>query len=529
MKRAVVWVAAMLALGACFERGSSKVKAKDDAATAAPVPPKLVDTGGEPTGSADPNAEVVVWLEAEPAHLNPMFADALAIRIAHGDVFEGLLCRREAGKPPVACLAETVDASADGKRWTFALRKGVTWHDGAPFTAKDVVFTYGLLTGKNKAPSVFAADFDDLEQLEAVDEHTVTMVFSGFRVGREDSFANVPVLAAHAFAGVAPHKVPQAEGSRNPIGTGPFRFAGWKQGAARLERFDGYWGEPAKVRAVIHKRIDSRTAAVEMLSAGSIDVILQLPVDEAKAASANARLFTYETQAYLAAVWNVRRPALTDPEVRRALGMLLDRRGILEQVFKGYAQPIAGPFPARSIEVPISANYAAAKRKAKVLLHKAGAKPAVKLLVPSGSRTMERIADIWASDAAGLAELTVEQAPFGEVLERARRGDFDAVLLAFTTGDDFDHYDRFHSSQIGKQNYGGLKDEALDRLLEQVRKTPDRAERRAIEGAIERRLGELQPSCFMVSDQRVGLARSRIGGVVVTRDGLSARSLWVQK
>ena len=120
-----------------------------------------------------------------------------------------------------------------------------------------------------------------------------------------------------------------------------------------------------------------------------------------------------------------------------------------------------------------------------------------------------------------------QTAPFAEVLSRARAGRFDAVLLAFTTGDDFDHYPRFHSSQIGGQNYGALGDDSLDAALERVRATADRDRRRELEAAVAARIDELQPYCFLASDRRVGLARADVGGIEVTLDGLAARSLWV--
>jgi peptide/nickel transport system substrate-binding protein len=536
MRRALAWLAVgIAAAGAgCYERGSSNKPApvRDDAGAIAPAPiaPR---TGAEPAGPADPAATVRVRLEADPAHLNPLLADALAIRVAMGDVYEGLLCRRDPAQPPQPCLASRVDVDGAQTTWTFSLRDDVTWHDGKPLTAADVVYTYQLLASEPRAPSVLVAEVDDLRAIERIDDHTVRMRFREFRVGRIEAFANVPVLPAHAFAGAKPSRLAQAAASRAPVGTGPMRFSEWNEGELiALERFDGYWGDASKARRVEYRIVPSRQQAVAALAAGNLDVITQMPVDEAQAAASEggARLFAYDTPAYLAAVWNTRKPALVDAAVRRALGMLLDRRGLIDQVFKGYARPIAGPFPARGIEVPIAASFASERRRAKLLLHGAGdVTPKLTLLVPSESRTMLRIADIWAADAAPLAELTVEQAPFSEVLERARTGRFDAVLLSFTTGDEFDHFDRFHSSQIGKQNYGAISDKALDDALESIRTTPGRDARLAIERDIEARLAELAPYCFMVSDQRVGLARANVGGVRVTRDGLSAASLWVQK
>jgi peptide/nickel transport system substrate-binding protein len=553
---------ALWALAGCFERGTSE--ARDQAEKpAAPAPgpggaePGRPEAGGpggtltapEPAGPADPDATITVHLEAEPAHLNPLLAgDAIANRLALGDVYEGLLCQPELGARPLPCLAESVEHDSAGAVWTFRLRTGVTWHDGARFGPADVVFTYGLLApavqgagkgqpGRAPVPSWLAADFDDLAAIEVRDEHTVVMSFAGFRLGRREAFARVPILPGHVFADASRAELMTAAANRRPVGTGPLRLVSWTPGESIvMARFDRYWGRPARAARVVYRLIDSRTRALRALAAGAVDLAVQLPVDEALEAARSEpalRVFHYDQPAYLAAVYNLRDPRLADARVRRALGMLMDRSTIAQALAAGYGRPIAGPYlwddPDRD---PAIAPLAFDRGAAAALLEQAGAagaagaaggsEGALSVLVPASSRTMARIADIWAADAKPHARLIVEPAAYADVLARLREGRFAIALMAFTTALDLDLFTRFHSGE--SENYGALSDPALDRALAAVRGEPDPRARRALQRRVQRRLDALQPYSFILSDTRVGLARAGIGGSGGAASG--SRGLW---
>src|SRR5687768_1530939 len=207
----------------CFERGGAQPARTDDAAPAARPP-----LAAAPAAPADPDATVRVRLEAEPAHLNPLLAgDAIANRVALGDLYEGLLCADDPTGPPRPCLAETVEVDAAGTDWRIELRAGVTWHDGRPFGADDVLFTYQLLRA-GALPSVLAADFDDLIEIAATGPRGGRMRFAGLRVGRRGALARVPILPAHRFAGLDAGGLAAAPANLSPVGTGPLRFVDWR-------------------------------------------------------------------------------------------------------------------------------------------------------------------------------------------------------------------------------------------------------------------------------------------------------------
>ncbi len=533
-------LATCAALAACFERGSGKAgrAAVDDAA--APSPPISITavTGPhEPAGPRDTGATIRIALEAEPAQLNPLVAgDAITQRVALGDIYEGLLCRRGATSNTTPCLAESVTVGASGKRWTFRLRAGVRWHDGAPFTARDVTFTYDLLRAR-KVASWLASDVDDLVRVEtSADARVVRLYFRSSRPGRRNALARIPILPAHVWERVAPARFRRAAVNRAPIGTGPLRFVAWKAGQSiELERWDGYWGKAAAAARIAYRIVPDRNRTINLLEASELDVAVQLPIDDALRVAArrsDLAAFSYQTPAYLAAVYNLRNPALADVRSRRALTMLLDRGGVVDELFRGLARIVTGPLMLGSEGAdPTIRPLPFAPKQAARLLAASGARGTqLELMVPGGSRTMARIADVWAEDARPYMGLTVTAVPFIDMLARLRAGRFDIALMAFTTSRDVDLFTRFHSSQVGIENYGAVRDETLDRALVAVRAAASPAARAAAQRAVHARLHALQPYTFIASDTRAGVARRDIGGLGASGGAMPrARDLWKQR
>jgi len=359
----------------------------------------------------------------------------------------------------------------------------------------------------------------------------VRMTFSGFRLARQQAFARVPILPRHVFSADAAALL-TSPANRSPVGTGPLRFVSWRPGISiELERFEGYWGEPAGARRIVYRVTPNRQQATNALIAGKLDLAVQMPVDAALDLAVRDQridVYSYTRPAYLAVVYNLRRPAHADVRTRRALTMLLDRGAIADKVFRGYAQVISGPFLLGGREqdpavVPLPFDPKTAGR----LLSRALGDGTLRfsLLTPAGSRASARIADIWAEDARPHAQIAVEPLAYAEVLARVREGRFDAALMAFTTARDLDLFTRFHSSEVSGENYGALKDAEVDRTLEAIRRQPDRAKRNREQRALHRLLHQLQPYTFIVSDARLGLVRKGIGGLGAG-SGLSARFLW---
>src|SRR5436190_7688517 len=187
-------------------------------------------------------------LDGEPPNLMPLGdAEASALQVTSGLVYETLLdCSDGSYRPG---LAESWDVSDDRMRLAVRVRSGVRWHDKRAFGVLDVQGTVEPLLRTGTDAPVLRAELSDVASIELVTERTVRFVLK-----RPSDFAlralcDVPMLPDHLVHGVRPEA---SSIVRQPIGTGPFRFAGWEHGKRiRLERAPEYWGPPAGVDATV--------------------------------------------------------------------------------------------------------------------------------------------------------------------------------------------------------------------------------------------------------------------------------------
>lgn len=509
-----LFVAVALVAAACFERGGRGSPARDAGGSPPAVAPPT--TGWlAPAGAVavDPSAAIAIGLEAEPVSLDPFTAgDALAARVL-ADVYEGLLCPDPIGAPR-PCLAARYHVSDDRTEWRFWLRPGARFHDGGLVTAADVIASFRAPGRGETARGPLAAVLDDLIGIDRPAPDQVALRFRRDRVGRERDLALVPIApAARIAAGTL---------ARSPIGTGPFRLTRWRPGEAiELERWDGYWGPAAAAARVRYRPTADRAEALRLVATGDLDVVVQLPIAEAiafAAANPGVARFRYEQPAFLAAIYQTQRPALSSPAARRALTALLDRHGIADTILGG-ARALTGPWPAGDAfadpaVVPVPFDPALARR----LL--AGARPTLEVLIPQGSTTTARIADVWAADARGVVALEVRTIPYADLLARLRAREFDIALTSMSAGPDLDLWSRLASDAPPDQAWSGLRDPALDRLLVEFRSQIASEPRVASARAIHRRIDELQPMAFIAVDTRAGVARVGITGVVQPSAGV---------
>jgi peptide/nickel transport system substrate-binding protein len=525
MRRA--WVALLL-LAACYERGGAPARPPADDAGAAPaVAPAAPRVAEPPLAERDPGAILQVALEAEPATLDPFLAaDGATLRIL-ADVYEGLLCPGDGpAAAPVPCLATSYTVGDGGRRWRFTLRDGVRFHDGTPVTAADVAFSVGLLQGAVR--SHLAADLDDLVAARP-EPGAVVLEFGRGRADRANAIARIPIVPRRALAGIdldRPGALEAGPLATAPVGTGPLRVTGWRRGEViATVRHDGYWGRPALAAGVDFHITADRADALRGLARGDLDVVYQVPVDQAVRFSdehPGTRSFRYLLPAYLAAVLNTRRPALASAEARRALAALLDGPTLRRTILGGAPAP-TGPFAPGDPGIDPTVAEIGFDRAA------AGAVRGARLtvLVPAGSRAMARIADVWAADARGVATLAVEEVPFADLIGRLREGRFDVALTSLTTGPELDLWPRLHSAAPADEAWSGLRDPALDRLLDQLRAEPVADARIGLRRAIHRRLAALVPMIVIAADARMGVAAAGVGGLGDGSGGPPpARRLW---
>lgn len=270
----------------------------------------------------------------------------------------------------VPALAEGWEFQEEGKRILFHLRKGVTFHDGTPFTSKDVASTLRRIQDKNTG-SPHGAEFALIERIETPDPNTVVLHLSS---------PSAPLLAtlASGWSAILPaHLIESGHdfGSK-PVGTGPFKFKSWvRDNQILLEKNPSYWvpGKP-KIPAVEFRIITERSIQVQGLLSGQLDVIdmydaIDLPLLQK---NPNVKVEKVLTSLVMVLAMNTSRPPLSDLRVRQAINFAIHKQEVLDVAYGG-GVPV-GTFMDASdpYYADFTSLYSYNPEKAKTLLQEAG-------------------------------------------------------------------------------------------------------------------------------------------------------------
>ena len=285
-------------------------------------------------------------------------------------------------------LAERWAASPDSKTWTFTLRSGVKFHNGAPLVADDVVALFRrLLDPAVSAPS--RGQYDMIEAVTVPDAGTVVFALSIPYGGFADILADRQVK-------ITPRGI---DAAKTPIGTGPFRFASYTPGDRLVLVKNPDYFEPGvpKLDGVELRIIPEMSVKVAALQAGDLDVVWDLPLDQVKALTANPalRVDSVATASWDGAIMNNLIPPFNDKRVRQAFHLAVDKADVVELTLFGQGVetispiPPSHPFYAKDIAIP-KADPAAARK----LLAEAGYPQGVKvsIIAPVGRPVRERLA-----------------------------------------------------------------------------------------------------------------------------------------
>jgi peptide/nickel transport system substrate-binding protein len=491
----------------------------------APPPPRAA--GVPAYGDA-----LVIGTIGEASTLIPLLASDSSSHEVADKIYNGLL-KYDKNLVLVGDLAESWNVSPDGLVITFHLRKGVRWHDGAPFTSRDVLYTYRV-TIDPKTPTAYAEDFKQVLKAEAPDPST-------FRVTYAQPFApalaswGVNVLPAHLLEGKEITKSPLA---RKPVGTGPYRFTEWvaAQQLVLTANPDYFEGRPYIDRFVYRVIPDSSTMYME-LKAGGIDLMGLTPVQYQRQAVSRQFLerfskYRYPASAYTYLGYNLRNPLFTDVRVRQAITSAINKEEIIQGVLLGMGQIAHGPYkPGTWAHNPQVKDFGYDPERAQRLLAEAGwrEKNVDGILVKDGKPfsftiltnqgNAERLKTLQIIQRR-LKAIGIEVKP--RVLEWASlltnfidKRNFEALILGWTIGQDPDLFDVWHSSKTGPKelNFIGYKNAEVDRLIEEGRRTFDQERRRRCYWRIQEILAEEQPYSFLYVPEALPVVSARFRGI----------------
>jgi peptide/nickel transport system substrate-binding protein len=304
-------------------------------------------TGAEPERRPRRGGSVTILVDPEPTTLVALADSADPTMAVSAKLTEGLLSY-DFDLEPRPQLATAWTASEDARTFTFRLRPGVKWHDGAAFTSADVAFSIRLLKQvhpRGRATFANVADVETPDDLTAV----IKLAKPAPYLLRAFAACESPMVARHIYAGTDPVANPNGIA---PIGTGPFRFAGWIKGShVSFVRNAGYWNpEEPYLDALVVRFIADAGERVAALASGAIDLAPGSPVSPEMLGSLlahpNLRLETngYQyTNQVLRLEFNLDRPLIGELRVRQAIARAVDRAGLLDTVWRGHGDPTFGP------------------------------------------------------------------------------------------------------------------------------------------------------------------------------------------
>jgi peptide/nickel transport system substrate-binding protein len=485
----------------------------------------------------DPNSFVVSSI-GDARRLNPIIANDSASGTINDQIFSGLV-KYDKDIKLIGDLAERWDVSLDGRTITFHLRKNVQWHDGAPFTADDCLFTYQRLMDP-KVATPYGSSYIDVAKAEAVNKHA-------FRVTYKEPFS--PALESWSMGVIPKHllegKDINTDGfNRKPVGTGPYRFKEWIAGQKLvLEANERYFEGRPNIGQYLYRIIpDSSTMFQELLS-GGVDMMGLNPLQflrksETRRIRENYRKFRYPANAFTYMGYNLKSPLFADKKVRQALAYAIDRQSIIDGVLMGIGQPCTGPFSYVSWAYnPKVQPYPYDPDRAKRMLEEAGWKDVngdgilekdgrpfhFTILTNQGNGERIHASEIIQQNFKKVGiDAKIRVMEWQAFLEQIDKHSFDAIILGWSMSRDPDLYDIWHSSKTGKGEYNfiGYNNPEVDRLLVQGRRVFDVEQRKKIYYRIHEILADEQPYAFLYVPDATPIVHKRFKGLEVAPLGI---------
>jgi peptide/nickel transport system substrate-binding protein len=439
------------------------------------------------------------------------------------------------------CLAESWEISPDKLTYTFHLRHGVRWHDGVPFTADDVKYTFNKLTDPKVDDAPVRSYFTTVKSCEIVDPFTVRFVTT------EPYFKMQEVIGTYLVI-VPKHILEKGEPDfnkhpfgRHPIGTGPYKFVRWDTGSQIvIERNDDYWAGPIHYpKRIIYQIIQEPYVAAQLLKKGEIDAFDRVsPVqwvrelkDSRSMGHLRQQVYDYPQYSYVG--FNLRLPIFSDIRVRHAIDLLMPREEILRQVYLGaYARNCSGYDPPSEASYnhdvpPTPTDPALASQlldqagwkndHGDGILYKDGKPLSFSLLYPSGNSTTEKIAELMQEALAhGGIDLKLSRLEFPQLIEHVEDWKFETMLGSWGTDINGDPSQLWSSSEADvkkSSNFIGYKNAEADKLIAAGRLEYDDDKRAALYRQLHKIIHDDYPVCFMFNPRVILITSDRFQNI----------------
>lgn len=457
--------------------------------------------------------ELRIGLASEPTSIDPQY-HSLSPNIGISQHIFDRLVASDAMERLVPELAESWKVSDDGLVWEFKLRRGVKWHDGSPFTADDVIYSFERVPNVPNSPGLFSYATKG-KTLAKIDDYTLRISSAAPAPLTPNDLTSVFIIPKKYAASAT---TPDFNSGKGAIGTGPYKFEKYVPGdQISIVRNDDYWGEKQPWARVTFKPIKSGPSRASALLAGDVDVIDDVPTTDIEKLRGDARVDVAQVPSnrsifFAMDQFREQSPFITardgapiknpllDKRVRLALSKAVNREAIVTRVMERAALPAAQFLPDGYFGIALGAKPVAYDPEgAKKLLADAGFPNGFKLKLhgPSGRYTNDaRIIEVVAQMFTRVGiETTVETLPPGPFFQRASQGapggvpEFSMALLGWSPSSGENSgalkpqlmtFDR--DKGTGTVNRGRYSNPEFDKVVDEALRTVDDKKRAELLG-----------------------------------------------
>ena len=437
------------------------------------------------TSRAD-NNEIAVGISQDLGDsLDPYQMTAAGTREILFNVYEGLYKPTSSGDFEPA-LAESYAVSEDGRVYTFTIRQGVLFHNETPMDVNDVVYSFNTCAATSVDSSLGAA-LSNVASVEAANENTVVVTLK-----EPDS----DFLAYVASVYIVPDDY--SDQATAPVGTGPFKYVSRSvQENLVLEKFDGYWGEGAKVDRVTFMIYENSSALMTALNGGAVDLVMHLTVSQTQNLDERYNVLEGTMNLVQALYLNNAVAPFDDVRVRQALCYAIDRDAILELTADGHGTKLGSSmYPAftKYFDDSLTDYYTYDPEKAKELLTEAGYPNGftMTITVPSNYTPHVDTAQVLVEQlgAVGIT-VEIEEVEWNTWLQRTyTERDFQSTVVGFDAANLTANALLQRWTSDSEKNMINFSNAEYDSVMAQANATTDDAARTALFKQAERILTE---------------------------------------
>ncbi len=495
------------------------------APAAAPTSAAAATTGGAapaaatvaPAAASGPSGTLTIVQGADITTTDPF--QIQAIRGMHTSIYDQLLVRDANFK--IAPWLATSWENPDEHTWVFHLRQGVKFHNGEPFNAASVVWSFQRFVAPDEK-NIYASMLSPVSQVDALDDYTV-------KVTTKDPFpALLENLAYGVFMG--PPQAMQTQGDeffKNPVGTGPFKFVSWSPGEKMVvEAAGGHFGGDPKIKTIVWQPVTEDATRVVELRTGQADLITSVSPGQISQLDGQPGISVvkFPSQSFMVLIMNAAKPPFDDPRVRQAMNYAVDKQAIITTLLGGNGTVLPAPAgPAHEGYDPnLGVMYNYDPDKAKQLLADAGYANGFSFTLdtPDGRYLQDKAV----AQAVGgmLAKVGVQAKvnpwEWGAFVKLLQDKTSDMLLIQQGGSTTDNLFPASFSSRIKGLTWQGYSNEQADALIDQARTTVDSTARNKIYGDFIRLIQQDAPWVYLYYQTNISGVRDRVTGFVPRPD-----------